>query len=79
MMPTRIALIVIAVIVLIIIAPSLRIAVQEQLRQTINGKTATWGVVARGVEIKDAVSPRELQDAMSRQAQALANPPADAP
>ena len=42
----------------------------EELRRTISGKTTSWGVVARSVEIKDVVIPRELQDAMSRQAQA---------
>ena len=42
----------------------------EQLRQTITGKTTSWGVLARSVEIKDVSIPRELQDAMSRQAQA---------
>jgi regulator of protease activity HflC (stomatin/prohibitin superfamily) len=47
-----------------------RQAADEQLRETISQKTATWGVVARSVEIKDVAIPRELQDAMSRQAQA---------
>ena len=42
----------------------------EQLRATITAKTSTWGVTARSVEIKDVSIPRELQDAMSRQAQA---------
>src|ERR1700710_634104 len=42
----------------------------EQLRITITAKTSTWGVTASSVEIKDVVIPRELQDAMSRQAQA---------
>jgi regulator of protease activity HflC (stomatin/prohibitin superfamily) len=42
----------------------------EQLRMTISEKTTSWGVVARSVEIKDVVIPKELQDAMSRQAQA---------
>jgi regulator of protease activity HflC (stomatin/prohibitin superfamily) len=42
----------------------------EQLRRTITAKTENWGVTARSVEIKDVVIPRELQDAMSRQAQA---------
>jgi regulator of protease activity HflC (stomatin/prohibitin superfamily) len=42
----------------------------EQLRVTITAKTSTWGVTARSVEIKDVSIPRELQDAMSRQAQA---------
>jgi regulator of protease activity HflC (stomatin/prohibitin superfamily) len=42
----------------------------EQLRTTITAKTIDWGVTARSVEIKDVSIPRELQDAMSRQAQA---------
>lgn len=47
-----------------------RKAADEQLRVTITAKTSTWGVTARSVEIKDVMIPRELQDAMSRQAQA---------
>jgi len=47
-----------------------RRAADEELRRTISEKTYHWGVVARSVEIKDVVIPRELQDAMSRQAQA---------
>ena len=47
-----------------------RKAADEQLRQTISGKTTSWGVTVRSVEVKDVVIPRELQDAMSRQAQA---------
>ncbi len=47
-----------------------RKAADEQLRVTISAKTSTWGVTASSVEIKDVVIPRELQDAMSRQAQA---------
>ena len=47
-----------------------RRAADERLRVTITEKTATWGVTARSVEIKDVIIPRELQDAMSRQAQA---------
>jgi len=42
----------------------------EQLRTTITAKTTTWGVTASSVEIKDVAIPRELQDAMSSQAQA---------
>jgi regulator of protease activity HflC (stomatin/prohibitin superfamily) len=42
----------------------------EQLRATITAKTSSWGVTASSVEIKDVAIPRELQDAMSRQAQA---------
>jgi regulator of protease activity HflC (stomatin/prohibitin superfamily) len=47
-----------------------RKAADELLRAAITAKTGTWGVTARSVEIKDVVIPRELQDAMSRQAQA---------
>ena len=47
-----------------------RKAADEQLRLTISTKTASWGVTASSVEIKDVAIPRELQDAMSRQAQA---------
>ncbi|MDB5398079.1 MAG: putative stomatin/prohibitin-family rane protease subunit, partial [Rhodopila sp.] len=47
-----------------------RKAADEQLRVTITAKTNTWGVTASSVEIKDVSIPRELQDAMSRQAQA---------
>ncbi|MBN8873862.1 MAG: slipin family protein [Rhodospirillales bacterium] len=47
-----------------------RQAADEALRRSITQKTADWGVTARSVEIKDVVIPRELQDAMSRQAQA---------
>ena len=42
----------------------------ELLRAAITAKTSTWGVTASSVEIKDVAIPRELQDAMSRQAQA---------
>jgi regulator of protease activity HflC (stomatin/prohibitin superfamily) len=42
----------------------------EELQRTISAKTTHWGVLASSVEIKDVSIPRELQDAMSRQAQA---------
>ena len=42
----------------------------EKLRASITSKTTTWGVAATSVEIRDVVIPKELQDAMSRQAQA---------
>jgi regulator of protease activity HflC (stomatin/prohibitin superfamily) len=42
----------------------------DRLRETITAKTSTWGVTAASVEIRDVSIPRELQDAMSRQAQA---------
>ncbi len=47
-----------------------RKAADEQLRQTIGEKTASWGVAIRSVEIKDVSIPPGLQDAMSSQAQA---------
>ena len=47
-----------------------RQAADAQLRTTIGQKTGTWGVGIVSVEIKDVAIPRELQDAMSRQAQA---------
>ncbi len=47
-----------------------RHSADEQLRITIGEKTVTWGVVVLSVEIRDVAIPRELQDAMSRQAQA---------
>ena len=45
--------------------------VDDQLRQTIGVKIGDWGVVVRSVEIRDVTIPPELQDAMSRQAQAV--------
>lgn len=47
-----------------------RHAADEKLRESISAKTRTWGVTATSVEIRDVAIPRELQDAMSRQAQA---------
>jgi regulator of protease activity HflC (stomatin/prohibitin superfamily) len=47
-----------------------RTAADEKLRQSITAKTSTWGVSAVSVEIRDVGIPKELQDAMSRQAQA---------
>jgi regulator of protease activity HflC (stomatin/prohibitin superfamily) len=47
-----------------------RRAADEQLRVTIGEKTASWGVAVRSVEIRDVAIPTDLQDAMSRQAQA---------
>jgi regulator of protease activity HflC (stomatin/prohibitin superfamily) len=47
-----------------------RQAADAQLRATIGQKTGSWGVGIVSVEIKDVAIPRELQDAMSRQAQA---------
>jgi regulator of protease activity HflC (stomatin/prohibitin superfamily) len=40
------------------------------LQQTIESKTEPWGIEVQSVEIKDVKIPKELEDAMSRQAQA---------
>jgi regulator of protease activity HflC (stomatin/prohibitin superfamily) len=50
--------------------PSNRKTADELPRAAITAKTSTRGVIASSVEIKDVVIPRELQDAMSRQARA---------
>jgi regulator of protease activity HflC (stomatin/prohibitin superfamily) len=42
----------------------------EELRKTIDAKTADWGIRVKSVEIRDVRIPVGLQDAMSRQAQA---------
>jgi regulator of protease activity HflC (stomatin/prohibitin superfamily) len=42
----------------------------QQLKEEIGRKTADWGVAAISVEIRDVAIPAQLQDAMSRQAQA---------
>ena len=40
------------------------------LKEVIGSKTAEWGVTVNSVEIRDVAIPANLQDAMSRQAQA---------
>jgi regulator of protease activity HflC (stomatin/prohibitin superfamily) len=40
------------------------------LKEVIGAKTAEWGVTVNSVEIRDVAIPANLQDAMSRQAQA---------
>jgi len=47
-----------------------RKAADQQLKEEIGRKTADWGVAAVSVEIRDVAIPAQLQDAMSRQAQA---------
>jgi regulator of protease activity HflC (stomatin/prohibitin superfamily) len=42
----------------------------KQLQEIIDERTEPWGVSVRSVEIREIRIPRELQDAMSRQAQA---------
>jgi regulator of protease activity HflC (stomatin/prohibitin superfamily) len=40
------------------------------LREIIDEKTESWGIKATAVEVRDVIIPANLQDAMSRQAQA---------
>lgn len=47
-----------------------REGIGEDLKKTIDNKTVGWGVDVGSVEIKDVIIPANLQDAMSRQAQA---------
>ena len=47
-----------------------RKAADERLRQEIGEKTKAWGITVLSVEIRDVAIPEQLQDAMSRQAQA---------
>ncbi len=47
-----------------------RQATDDRLRRSITQKTEGWGVTATSVDIRDVSIPKELQDAMSRQAQA---------
>ena len=49
---------------------STRRAADEELRNTIDTKSADWGIRVRSVEIRDVTIPVALQDAMSREAQA---------
>lgn len=47
-----------------------RSAIDEELQRIIDERTTPWGVAVQSVEIRDIVIPQELEDAMSRQAQA---------
>jgi regulator of protease activity HflC (stomatin/prohibitin superfamily) len=44
--------------------------VGAHLREIIDEKTEAWGIKATAVEVRDVIIPDNLQDAMSRQAQA---------
>lgn len=44
--------------------------VGQSMKAIIDEKTEAWGINVTSVEVKDVIIPRELQDAMSRQAQA---------
>jgi regulator of protease activity HflC (stomatin/prohibitin superfamily) len=47
-----------------------RARMDEDLQRIIDERTTPWGVTVQSVEIRDIVIPQELEDAMSRQAQA---------
>jgi regulator of protease activity HflC (stomatin/prohibitin superfamily) len=47
-----------------------RSVIDQELQQVIDERTTPWGVTVQSVEIRDIVIPQELEDAMSRQAQA---------
>ncbi len=47
-----------------------RAKMDRDLQKIIDERTTPWGVTVQSVEIRDIVIPQELEDAMSRQAQA---------
>jgi regulator of protease activity HflC (stomatin/prohibitin superfamily) len=47
-----------------------RAKMDEELQKIIDERTNPWGVTVQSVEIRDVVIPQDLEDAMSRQAQA---------
>ncbi len=47
-----------------------RAKMDQELQKIIDERTTPWGVSVQSVEIRDVVIPQELEDAMSRQAQA---------
>ena len=47
-----------------------RSAIDEELQHIIDERTTPWGVTVNSVEIRDIVIPQDLEDAMTRQAQA---------
>jgi len=42
----------------------------REIQQVLDAKTNAWGITIQSVEIRDIIIPKELEDAMSRQAQA---------
>ena len=42
----------------------------QEIQKTLDEKTSAWGITTQAVEIRDIIIPKELEDAMSRQAQA---------
>jgi regulator of protease activity HflC (stomatin/prohibitin superfamily) len=47
-----------------------RAKMDQELQRIIDQRTTPWGVTVQSVEIRDIVIPQDLEDAMSRQAQA---------
>lgn len=47
-----------------------REAIDDDLKSLIDARTHDWGIVVKSVEIRDVTIPPNLEDAMSRQAQA---------
>ena len=47
-----------------------RSTIDKELQQIIDQRTTPWGVTVQSVEIRDIVIPQDLEDTMSRQAQA---------
>jgi regulator of protease activity HflC (stomatin/prohibitin superfamily) len=47
-----------------------RSAIDDELQRIIDERTTSWGVTVQSVEIRDIVIPPDLEDTMSRQAQA---------
>ena len=47
-----------------------RSAIDDELQRIIDERTTPWGVTVNSVDIRDIVIPQNLEDAMSRQAQA---------
>ena len=48
-----------------------REAIDDDLKRLIDARTHDWGIIVRSVEIRDVTIPPGLEDAMSRQAQAV--------
>jgi hypothetical protein len=44
--------------------------IDEELQRIIDQRTTPWGITVQSVEIRDIIIPQELEDTMSRQAQA---------
>jgi len=42
----------------------------QEIQKVLDEKTSAWGITTQAVEIRDIIIPKDLEDAMSRQAQA---------